>query len=94
MSNDCLRIGLAVVEQHTSRFLSFRAIPLIIQILLIKRNVIQKLVRDRNREEWIRLLQFVFYANLTMDVLLTLVAGLFMFDSRIVVLAFLEMLLI
>lgn len=67
MANDCLRIGLAVVEHHTSHYLYLRTIPLTIQILLLRHNLIQKLVGDKNLEEWVRLIQFIFYANLTVD---------------------------
>jgi len=94
MGNDGLRIGLSVVEHHTSKYLYLRAIPLTLQILLLRREVLRKLIAEKNLDEWMRLLQFIVYANLTVDILFTLFTGFFMFDSKIVFLAFLEILLI
>ena len=96
MGNDLFRIGLSIVEYSTDRYLFLRAIPMVLQVILGKRSVIQKLVDPRKQqlESWLRLLQAIYYSNLCIDILFTLFAGLYMLDSKIIFMTFLEVLLV
>lgn len=85
LSNDVLRIVLGVTERFTSRYLLLRVLPFTIQFLLARRRV----TRIATSPWMIR----IFYFNLAIDLIMTLLLGMVFYDSRIFFLTGLELLI-